>query len=546
MTRGRLGGPLMALLLGWAAAAPGLAEIPEEETLRQFVESIDAGAPAVVMGEPLLDPAGLAEFYTQGNHAYVWSRSGPLADQLDELLQTIVESGRHGLQPRHYHERALRELTRNRASGSELSLELLATDAFLAQANHRSSGAVSPHALYPDWHLIPPEVNAAELLAETAGLGASVTAALNALWPEQAEYQALVAERARIDALHEEIAVSVPPGPLLKPGQSGERVRLLQHRLLGPNDHSGVYDEPLRVAVAAFQQSVGLEPDGIVGPATLEMLNANRFSWIERIDANLERWRWLPREEPDTYLRVNIPAFTLRAVDDGRTALSMNVIVGRPYRRTPVFAADLRYLVVNPFWNVPFRLAVEDKLPQLRNDPSVLAAQGFEVRGPDMTAFAPVDAVTWTGITRSGFNFQLRQRPGPKNALGSVKFMLPNPYAVYLHDTPSRDLFAKQERSFSSGCVRLSDPAALAVWLLNRDGQPDAATRYPELVASGSTVTLHLNEPLPVYIVYFTAFADETGTVVFRRDLYQRDAAIVVALRREPGLRIAGAVVAEQ
>jgi murein L,D-transpeptidase YcbB/YkuD len=393
---------------------------------------------------------------------------------------------------------------------------------------------VSPHSLHSDWHLIPPEVNAVALLAATAGERRSVAATLAALWPRNTEYDALVAERARIDALHEEDSVMVPAGPLIRPGQTGERVQLLQARLLGPGEHDGHYDETLREAVVAFQHAAGLNPDGIVGQSTLEMLNANRFSWLERLDANLERWRWLPREEPDTYIRVNIPAFTLDVREHRRTAMSMNVIVGKPYRSTPVFAADMRYLVVHPFWNVPHRLAVQDKLPQLHKDAAAMAAQGFEVRTAAGTDFVPVDIMDWSQVTRGNFPYLLRQRPGPLNALGSVKLMLPNPYAVYLHDTPSRELFAKHERSFSSGCIRLSDPAALAKWLLNRDGQAQQAARFDELLAGRETLTVHLRTPVPVYIVYFTAYTDDSGAVVFRRDLYERDALIVAALRRDP------------
>jgi len=302
---------------------------------------------------------------------------------------------------------------------------------------------------------------------------------------------------------------------------------------MGPGDYSSVYDADLEHEVKAFQLAAGLEPDGLVGDGTLEVLNASRGSWIDRIDANLERWRWLPRATPSTYIRVNIASYRLRVIEDGETALAMNVIVGKPYRRTPVFTETMKYLVFNPYWNVPFSIATKDKLPLLKTDAAAEAAKGFDAKPRGSEVFVPVDAIDWTDVTRRGFDYLLRQRPGPQNALGQVKFMLPNPYSVYLHDTPSRELFAKQERGFSSGCVRLERPMVLAQWLLARDGHRDAG-RVDALIASAETSTIYLRKPVPVYIVYFTAFVDDDGHVAFRRDVYERDRAIVEALRANP------------
>jgi L,D-transpeptidase YcbB len=261
------------------------------------------------------------------------------------------------------------------------------------------------------------------------------------------------------------------------------------------------------------------------------MLNATKFSWIDRIDANLERWRWLPNTLPETMLRVNIAAFVLRGIQQGEETLLMNVIVGRPYRNTPVFSETLKYMVLNPFWNVPFKLATEDKLTILQKNPQQLMSLGYEAKMNGGDQFLPVDAIDWSGVTRRNFNYLLRQRPGPANALGRIKFMLPNPFSVYLHDTPDRQLFNKQERGFSSGCVRLAQPVVLAQWLLNNDGRPQEAATIESLIQAGDTMAINLNKPVPVFIVYFTAFTNTDGDVVFRRDLYQRDAPVIAALR---------------
>ncbi len=525
----------LLLCLSVALTAAGAVRGENAETLRVWLEGLDAGAVAEIHGEPLQQPDLLAGVYRDRDHRPLWTRGGPLSGERAALLAAIDASELHGLNPETYHASSLATLR------DPLAIELLATDAFLTLTRHRATGAVSPQDLDPDWHLIAPEVDARALLDRAVDGEAGVAALLDGLWPDSDEYRRLLDERARILALGETSTARVPAGPLIRPGDSGERVLALKERLLGPGQHTAVYDTDLETAVRAFQRGAGLEPDGIVGPASLQVMNASRFSWIDRIDANLERWRWLPAHEPDTYLRVNIAAFSLRVVQENEDALRMDVIVGRPYRRTPVFTESIKYLVFNPDWNVPWKIAVQDKLPDLKTDASRLAAQGYEVRLEGSDGFVPVDDVDWSQVTRSNFRHLLRQRPGPMNALGQVKFMLPNAFAVYLHDTPNRDLFAKQERGFSSGCVRLSRPLELADWLLRNDGQSSQAARIGELLEGGATTAIYLRTPLPTYLVYFTAFTDEQGEVIFRRDLYERDGAIVAALRAG-GLAGTGAV----
>ena len=428
--------------------------------------------------------------------------------------------------------RVIESLSTAAQADARLALELLLTDAFLSQALHRGRGAVSPPNLDADWQVPQAEIDAGALLLATAAQGHGVLGTLDGLWPPDPEYARLVARRAEIAAGGDEVTVQIAGGPLLRPGQSNDRVVLLKERLLGPGAHTPLYDDALRRELEAFQRSAGLEPDGLVGDNTLEVLNATRVSWLDRIDANLERWRWLPRETPDTYIRVNIAAFTLRAMDEDEPALTMNVIVGRPYRRTPVFTETLKYIVLNPYWNVPHSIAVKDKLPLLKADAAAEAAKGYQVRPHGAEEFVAVDALDWQAVTPRSFSYHLRQRPGPENALGQSKFMLPNPYAVYLHDTPSRDLFARQERTFSSGCIRLENPVALATWLLKREQNRDA-NRVSQLIDSKETHTLYLKTPVPVYLVYFTAFSLEDGTVTFRRDIYDRDRVLIEALKTQ-------------
>ncbi len=501
-----------------------------DQSIRTFLEALDAGATPVIAGRTLYNPRQVSKIYRDRNHQPIWF-NGLTSKRIPDLLAAIRESADHGFIPANYHASILARSITDESRIDKTAVELLATDAFLEQARHRSIGVVSPVKLDPEWHLIPPEVDGVAQLNELLEGNMSVEQVLDNLWPKAPEYQLLLKQRAYILEFGEPEAVTVPRGPLLKPGQTSDRVVLLKQRLLGPGEYDNIYYETLKTAVIEFQRSAGLEADGIVGATTLEVMNADLFSWIDRIDANLERWRWLPQETPDTYIRVNLASFSLRIHESGQETLGMDVIVGKPYRRSPVFSELLRYMVVNPSWNVPNTIAVEDKLPLLKKDPQALKSQGYEVRVGGQKEFRDVDTVDWSKVNPNKFPYLLRQRPGDFNALGRIKFMLPNVHAIYLHDTPTRHLFAKQERVFSSGCIRLSEPIVLARWLLNNDGQADKAAGITKVIQLGETTTYHLKRPIPVYIVYFTAFSNNSGEVIFRRDIYQRDTALARALQ---------------
>lgn len=502
-----------------------------EDGLRLFLEGLRAGAPLDLAGQHLQSPSAVMAFYLDNNHTPVWVGGASLSQQSQALQQAIEESALHGFNPARYHFEVL--ASSNKANQPDFVVELLATDAFLTQARHRAFGAVSPKSLDPDWHLIPVTRDFVADLQVIVTDGEGVQEFLQGLWPKHDEYWALVTEKKRILELQEAQSSPVTQGPLLKKGVVGPRVRELKHRLLGPNDHDDVFDGPLDEAVRIFQDSANLDTDGLVGAGTLEALNATRIDWLDRLNANLERWRWLPSQLPEDYVSVNIASFELRAVGEGEEAFKMRVVVGRPFRETPVFTKEMRYMVLNPYWNVPFKLATEDKLPLLQTNPAALHELGYQARRAGEDSFVDVTSVDWSGVNRRNFNFLIRQLPGPKNALGKIKFMLPNEFSIYLHDTNDRSLFLKRERSFSSGCIRLSEPEQLASWLLHKENRPEDAAKLSTQITSGNTVTVNLKNPMPVYIVYFTAFTTEPSQVGYRRDIYQRDRRIVDALAKE-------------
>lgn len=256
---------------------------------------------------------------------------------------------------------------------------------------------------------------------------------------------------------------------------------------------------------------------------------------LRQIDATLERWRWLPESLGETYVLVNIAGFELQMVENGEEVLRKRVIVGQPFRQTPVFSDRIRYLVFNPDWTVPRTVMIQDQLPQIVRDPDYLSRLNISVYrgwGADRQKVDPLD-VDWSSLNRNNFPYQLIQEPGPQNALGQVKFMFPNQYDVYLHDTPGRGLFMRSERSFSSGCIRVEQPFDLAQRLLA--ASPDwSREKIDRVVLEAEPRTVLLPEPVPVHIQYWTSWVDSEGRLQFRNDLYNRDARLIDQLRGTP------------
>jgi murein L,D-transpeptidase YcbB/YkuD len=258
---------------------------------------------------------------------------------------------------------------------------------------------------------------------------------------------------------------------------------------------------------------------------------------VRQIEVNLERWRWLPEDLGQRYILVNIANFELEVVEKSKPVMIMQVVVGKPYWRTPVFSDRMTYLVLSPYWHIPPSIAVKDKLPLIRKDHTYLATYDIKVFqgwGAETREIDP-QTIDWSKVTAKDFNYRLRQEPGPLNALGRVKFMFPNKFNVYLHDTPSRELFGKTVRTFSSGCIRIEKPIELAEYLLGGDAK---WTRENILAAIDRRVeqTVRLPEPMPVHLLYWTAWSDEEGSIQFRGDIYGRDQLLDKALREKPPL----------
>lgn len=288
------------------------------------------------------------------------------------------------------------------------------------------------------------------------------------------------------------------------------------------------YTAALEETVRSFQRRHGLEADGRVGPRTLAALNTPVRARIATLRVNLERLRWVYRDLEAEFLAVNIASFQAALVRGGEVVWRSRVIVGRPYRQTPVFKAEIQYLVLNPSWTVPPTILARDVLPALRRDPDYLARKGLQLLGPGGESMDPA-TLDWARLEGRRFPGLVRQPPGPDNALGRIKFMFPNPYLVYLHDTPARALFDRTERTFSSGCIRLERPLELAALLLGGETGWDLAA-LQQAVEQGGTQRIDLPRPVPLMLLYLTAYPEADGRLVFPADVYQRDAALLEAL----------------
>lgn len=360
--------------------------------------------------------------------------------------------------------------------------------------------------------------------------------ALASLPPPHPAYHHLVEALARYRGIADRGGwPGVPNGPLIVLGSQGVRVSLLRRRLAaeGASRDSAadgrVFDERLEKSVIEFQRRHGLAPDGRVGPKTLATLNVPVQARIAQIIANLERWRWVPRDLPLPRVEVNTAAAELGVVEAGGEALRMRVVVGSPRHPTPLLQSEIRAVVVNPPWNVPASIWRNEIRPRLRRDPTYLAANEMRILGREQDPHGL--EIDWRREDGGLAALRIQQRPGPWNALGRVKFDMPNRFTVYLHDTPARAVFKKPDRALSHGCVRLEEPEALLAYLFRSRGDP------PPLPAEGdagprATRAVPAPKPLPVYLLHWTAFVSTGGAVHFREDLYGYDARITTRLSR--------------
>lgn len=461
------------------------------------------------------------------------------------LRAVLVAADTHGLDPKDYAVEEIGRLWDQKDPESLAHLESLLTTALGNYASDMTEGRRQPRdfdaAAFPT--ACDCEVDRPALL-ERALAAPDFKAFLESLAPPFDEYEALREKLAEYRALAAGGGwPAVPPGGKLKPGDRDPRVAAVRRRLAVTGEwpasdppESDAYDGPLAGAVARFQRHHGLEPDAVIGPATVAALNVPVESRVRQLIVNMETWRWVGRDRGDSWIAVNIPGFRLTAVRAGRVEMSMGVIVGDEAHMTPVFSDRIRYVEFNPYWNVPVSIASKEFLPRLRTDPAYLKKQHIRAFEGWQAGAREVDtaAVDWAKVSADDMGrYRLRQDPGPDNALGHFAFIFPNAFGVYLHDTPGLSLFGIPKRTFSHGCIRVARAHELAAYVLGGGEKGWTQEKLDEMLATGENRVVNLDRPLPVYILYDTAVVDRaSGDIFFYDDVYGRDALLEEAIFR--------------
>jgi len=535
MRLGRWWGLVLAIA-SLATARVALAdEAAVAEHVQQAVTRVQQGPRPEVGGELISSTILLPAFYEDRQFRPAWT---PPA--LESLLAAVRDSALDGLEPNDYHLAALvrgREALADPAipDPTRAAIDVIATDALIRLGYHARFGKVDQQRIFGNWNFTGPLTDADPLaLMEQAIAGGTVAQVVQDLFPHHPFYTALKAALARYRAIG--VAggwESIPAGPTIKPGASDPRLAALRRRLAIEGDlpadaraspseagaapdaqdapaepaasRASLLDPTLAAALSRFQARHGLEADGALGAGTVRALDVSVAARVDQLRISLDRARAVMHDLPRRFVLVNVAGFTVYVVDGDWPIWESRVVVGKPFTETPIFRAQMSYVVLNPTWTVPPGIMKKEILPGIRRDPAYLAKKGLE----------------WQ-------DGQVVQPAGPKNALGRIKLMFPNPYAVYLHDTPSRTLFAQETRTFSHGCIRVQKPVELAALAL--DDPAWSVERLDSTIATGRTQNVTLSRKLPVLVLYWSATVGESGTVYLLDDPYQRDRAGLAAL----------------
>ncbi|MCB1852349.1 MAG: L,D-transpeptidase family protein [Gammaproteobacteria bacterium] len=532
--------PSMILLLWFwplltAAATATLAE-RVDDPLCGRIEQFSQSGPWVIQGAVVTSGPLLPELYRRNGLLPLWRQ--PL--KIGEMMQLIARSWDEGLIPEDYHQTILMHLLRRHRTEpmthcERVDLDLLLSDALLRLGFHLRYGKVNPKSLDPNWnlqHLVEEDPLRSMQHAIEAD---SLNDYLRQFIPTQLIYERLKQALAQYRAIAAHGGwPEIPGGESIEPGDHDFRLALIRGRLQlsGDLEEAPVadphqYDRQLVEAVRRFQRRHSLEADGVVGRKTRAAMNVPVSKRIAQIRVNLERARWVFSQLPDDFVLVDIAGFKATLFRERAPVWEAAVQVGTPLRETPIFRDLLEYLVFNPSWTVPPVIFKNDILPELRKNPDYLRERRMRIID---TLGGEVESATidWQRVGEHNFPYLIRQDPGPHNALGRIKFMFPNKHSVYLHDTPNKSGFRRQNRTFSSGCIRVDRPFELAELLLN-DPTKWSSEKIAQVIDTGETLHIPLKRRLPVLLLYWTVAADESA-LFFRPDIYQRDVELLNAL----------------
>lgn len=479
--------------------------------------------------------SGIAEFYRENGFAPVWVGETPehMARRA-RLIRALSDTGMHGLPQGSYSVQVLLDQMQNARTTRDLgAVEVQMSRAFVEYARNLQSGALRPSAV--DDGL----VRKVERTSAKDHLKGLITAEngsyFDQLAPQSMQYRALMKQKLVLESLvHLGGWGPTVPVSKLEYGDTGPNVIKLRNRLVSMGylrpTANPEFDDALLGAVQAFQTDHGLAADGVAGQGTITELNRSASDRLKAVYVALERERWLPRERGERHILVNQTDFSAKIVDDGAITFETRAVIGKNThdRRSPEFSDEMEHMVINPSWYVPRSIITKEYLPKLKSNPNAVGHIQITDRSGRQVNRGAVD---FTQFNQRNFPFAMRQPPGTSNALGLVKFMFPNKYNIYLHDTPQKSLFAREVRAFSHGCIRLAQPFEFAYALLSKQ-EEDPKAFFHRVLNTGKETTVHLEEHVPVHIIYRTAFIGPKGKVQYRRDVYERDQKIWEALQK--------------
>lgn len=459
--------------------------------------------------------AAVETFYRERGYAPLWVEKGAQSPRATAAIAYLKGVDAVGLDPADYPTPDFKSAT---SPDVLADAELKLTGSVLTYARHAQIGQVHYSRISADISYDLQAPDPAGILANMAS-ATNIAEALDGYNPPQPGFKALKAKLAEIRAHDGDSgAVRIGHGPLLKVGMHDERVPLLRERLgLAGDSSNTTYDKVLAAAIKKFQREHDLTPTGNLNSSTIAALNGPRRDHVaDIIVANMERWRWMPRDLGKAYVMVNLPDYTLRVVDNGKTVWTTKIVIGKPTKPTPLLSETMKYITVNPTWNVPPSIVQNEYLPALQQDPDALDRIGLKV------------------VQNRDGTIHIYQPPGDRNALGRIRFNFPNKFLVYQHDTPDKYLFAKEKRAYSHGCMRVQDPLKYGEVLLSIANPKDGYTaeRLHRMYGSEEQ-NINLRTPIPVHLTYQTAFVDDAGKLQIREDIYGRDARVIAALRNE-------------
>ena len=482
----------------------------------------------------------LPAFYVANNYSLAWDNEQNRID----LIESLENSFKEGLIPDDYHLEKIKKLfseTKSNANPDKVAdLDLLMTDAVLLYATNLIIGKVDQSKIVEGWDVPPNKLPKNDGISLNKALNSNdIAEALNNLKPGNFMYVHMRNGLKR----YREIAMKggwpqVPNGNVLKLNVIDARVLLLRKYLFITGDLSAstnsendsVFDMNVENAVKQFQFRHNLNEDGVVGKGTLEMINIPIEKRIDELRINMERARWVFHHLPEDFMVVNIAGYNVRRLTDDSIVFYSKVIVGKHFHETPIFKGKLSYIVINPTWTLPYSITIKETLPKLQKNPNYLTEKNMIIMDRTGKEIDP-STINFNTLSKNNFPYTVRQKAGPHNALGQVKFIFPNQYAVYLHDTPVRSLFSREERAFSHGCIRLDKKWELLMNLMD-DPEVWNMNKINEIVASGKTTRVNLKSPIEILLLYWTAGADKKNKLYFDKDVYNRDASVLEELNK--------------